>query len=106
MNPSISLQFTRFAGAMLLGSLLGLLYHLSRLLCRKRRGFARAVTDVCYCLLSALLILLFLLIHTQGRLRWYLALGCFLGFCAWQTCMTPLLRPLLRPRPRCRQEKP
>lgn len=106
MNAGIGLQFTRFAGAMLLGSLLGLLYHLSRLLCRRRRGFARAVTDICYCLISALLILLFLLIHTQGRLRWYLALGCFLGFSAQQTCLSPLLQPLLRPRLRRRREKP
>lgn len=88
-------QMTLFAGTMVLGSVIGVLYDLSCCLCRRRRGLCRSLLDIAFCLTAAGLILLFLLIHTQGVLRSYLIFGGLLGFGAEHTCLSPLLRRAL-----------
>lgn len=92
MGPPISEQLAVFAGTLLLGGVIGVLSDLSDGLCRAGRGLLRALLDGMFCLSAAGLILLFLLIHTQGILRWYLVLGGLLGFGAEHTCLSPCLR--------------
>lgn len=92
MGESLSQQLRLFAGAMVLGNVIGLQFDLCDCLCSRRHGFRRALADGLFCLTAAGLILLFLLIHTQGVLRNYLIVGTLLGFGAEHTCLSPLLR--------------
>ena len=92
MGESLSEQLRLFAGAMVLGNVIGLQFDLCDCLCPRKRGLRRVAADVAFCLITAGLILLFLLIHTQGVLRNYLILGVLLGFGAEHTCLSPLLR--------------
>ncbi len=96
MGQSLGTQMTLFAGTMVLGSVIGVLYDISCCLCRRKRGLARGLLDISFCLFTAALILLFLLIHTQGQLRSYLILGGLLGFGAEHVCFSPLLCRVLR----------
>ena len=96
MGQSIAAQMTLFAGAMVLGSVIGVLYDISSCLCRRKRGVVRGLLDISFCVVATGLVLLFLLVHTQGELRSYLMLGGLLGFGAEHTCFSPVLRRTLR----------
>lgn len=95
MGQNIPEQLRLLAGTMVLGGAIGVLFDLCDCLCLRRRGIRRGLADALFCLFSAGLILLFLLIHTQGILRGYLILGGLLGFGAEHTCLSPLLHTAL-----------
>ncbi len=90
MGQDLQAQMVLFAGCMGLGSIIGVLFDLCSSLGRTRRG--RNLCDGCFCLLSAGIILLFLLMHTNGDLRAFQVLGGLLGFGGEQTCLRPVLR--------------
>lgn len=95
MQPGLREQLVQMAGVMVLGSVIGVLYDISCCLCLRKRGLLRRLLDIGFCLLSTVLVLLYLLIHTQGELRGYLLLGGVLGFCAQRTCLHPILYRVL-----------
>ena len=78
MGQDLQAQMVLFAGCMGLGSIIGVLFDLCSSLGRTRRG--RNLYDGCFCLFSAGIILLFLLMHTNGDLRAFQVLGGLLGF--------------------------
>ncbi len=90
MGQDLRAQMALFAGCMGLGSAIGVLFDLCSTLGRSRRS--RSLCDGCFCLLAALAVLLFLLMHTNGELRAYLVLGGLLGFGGEHTCLSPVLR--------------
>ena len=83
-----------FAGCMGLGSVLGVVYDVFRSLGHSRRS--RGVWDCCFCLTAGGVVLLFLLIHTNGDLRGWMVLGALLGFGGQHVCLSPLLQRGLR----------
>ena len=86
MFPPPGSRTAAFLGCLLLGGGAGALWDLlegARRAFRLRRG-ASAVLDGLYCLLVTAAVLLFLLLRTDGSLRFYLAVGGALGLLAWR----------------------
>ena len=90
MEQGLGAQLALFVGCMGLGSVLGVLYDVCRCLGVTRRG--RNLWDGCFCLLATGVVLLFLLMHTGGDLRFWQLLGALLGFGGEHVCLSPLLQ--------------
>ena len=93
MENYISAQLLLFLQSILLGTSLGLLYDLLRVL-RLRLPRATGLLDLVYCLLAGGSIFFFTLYRSQGQLRLFVLLGILGGGVLFFAGCSSLLRPI------------
>ena len=98
MENLVSTQFLEFLYATVFGLSLGVLYDIIALL---RGAFSgkivlKAILDVLYCMLSAVAFFAFMLLTTDGRIRWYVILAIFIGFFLYKNAISGLFFYLSR----------
>lgn len=87
-----SRQLMEFFTSALFGLSCGMLYDITAVI----RGYFKgkklicALIDVLFCITSAIALMAFLLLVTDGRLRWYVILGIILGFFIYKNTISGL----------------
>lgn len=98
MENLVSTQFLEFLYAAVFGLSLGVLYDIIALIRGVFPGkiVLKAILDVFYCVLSAVAFFAFILLTTDGRLRWYVILAIFIGFFLYKNAISGLFFYLSR----------